>query len=75
MKKLMIDSVTLITILCIVILSLISFDCGRIYGKRNPSKYSYLPLNEISDVSIVDDNVIIIVLQDGNHYALQADGE
>ena len=44
-------------------------------GKTQPNRHSWLPLNEISDVSIVDDGVIIIVLQDGNHYALEADGE
>lgn len=44
-------------------------------GKTQPNRHNYLPLDEISDVSIVDDGVIIIVLQDGNHYALQADGE
>ena len=43
--------------------------------KTHLNRHSWLPLNEISDVSIVDDGVIIIVLQDGNHYALEADGE
>lgn len=44
-------------------------------GKTQPNRHSYLPLNEINNVSIVDDGVIIIVLEDGNHYALEADGE
>lgn len=58
----------LITIASIAII-LASFFAGR----ELPNRHNYLPLNEISKVSIVDDNVIIIVLENGHHYALEVD--
>lgn len=58
----------LVTIASIAII-LASFFAGR----ELPNRHNYLSLNEINKVSIVDDNVIIIVLDNGHHYALEAD--
>ena len=59
----------ILTIIATIAIILASFIAGR----EVPNRHNYLPLNEINKVSIVDDNVIIIVLENGHHYALEAD--
>ena len=66
------DDVTLIAIALMVLLSLITFVCGRSSATKMPDKYRYLPLTKIESVTETD-NVVTVKVESGDYYTFEID--